>query len=336
MTRPDPARPPGSSRPRYVLPAIGAAVAVAVAGAVWLQMHRPPSEATAAADAAPSPTPAQPAASAEITGTEAMALPHATQASARPTPSAPPTPGKTTAGAQSWEESPAESLRKVQQALNGGSPDEVLAAAATLQHCSTASKGPDALFAIRDQPDQLAPPIKKMLEDMGGGAGVTNEQIAFAQREQRRCQVFDAATMSRRGELYQRAYEGGAAGSAIAYLQWLQDPIEHKVTDPALIAKLQADARKAAEAGDSNSLMAFAMNGSDGAYGTTPTQRLAYKNAWLAIQEERAPGSSKGMEKMIDAVAGMIPQTPLSAAQQREAATLTQQVVDAWRRGRKS
>ncbi|RZJ85022.1 MAG: hypothetical protein EOO64_02105 [Massilia sp.] len=244
--------------------------------------------------------------------------------------------GRTTAAALPEGESAADSLRKVQQALAGGSPDELLVAATALQHCSTMSRAPADLFAVRDQPDIVTPPVKKMLADMGSGM-VTNDQIAFAQREQRRCQVFDAATMARRGELYQRAYEGGAGGSAIAYLQWLRDPMEpQKNADPALIASVLTAAHQAAQAGDPNALMAFAMSGSDGVIATTPTQRLAYRNAWVAIQEERFPGTSQGLVKVIDAVARMTPQPALTAAQQRDAEALTQQVVVAWRRGRKS
>jgi hypothetical protein len=45
---------------------------------------------------------------------------------------------------------------------------------------------------------------------------------------------------------------------------------------------------------------------------------------------------AKGMEKVIDAVSQMTPSAPLTAAQQREADALAKQVVDTWRRGRKS
>jgi hypothetical protein len=323
---------PAGHRKRHA----GAAAALLLAGGAavaWLYGGKPASEAPVAAPAA---APGLPAARAEPASTAVAGLP-APASSAQPAASGVAAPGLPAVAAPASRESPAETLRKVQLALHGGSPEDALNAARTLQHCSAMSKVPEALFAVRDQPDLLPPPVKKMLKDMGGG-DVTSEQIAHAQDEQRRCQVFDAATLARSDELLHKAYEGQAPGSAMAYLQSLQRPDATAKADPALVARLQADVRKAAQAGDPDTVMALAMGSTGGAtdLGITPAQRLGYKHAALQIQEERFPGSGKAMQKVIDAISQMTPSAPLTAAQQREADALAQQVVDAWRRGRKS
>jgi len=319
-------------RTRYA--AAAAAVLLAGGGAVaWLQGGKPATDAPVALPASAPHLPAMPAdpASAAIAGLPAPA------SAARPAASGVTAPGMPAAAQRSAQESPAETLRKVQLALHGGSPEDALKAAQTLQHCSAMAKAPEALFAVRDQPDLLPPSVKKMLKDMGGG-DVTNEQIAHAQDEQRRCQVFDAATLARSDELLLKAYGGKAAGSAMVYLQSLQRPGATTNADPALVARLQADVRQAAQAGDPNTLMSLAMASGDMArgLGITSTQRSGYRNAYVQIQDELMPGLGKAMVKVIDAVSLMNPSAPLTAAQQREADALAAQVVEAWRRGRKS
>ncbi|MEO6280490.1 hypothetical protein [Roseateles sp.] len=314
-------------RTRYAM----AAAAVAIAGGAWLYGKQPASEAPAAVPAAALGLPSAPAHVASAAAVMAQSAP-------APAASRPAAPGRASSATLPEGESSTESLRKVQLGLNGGTAEDALKAAQTLQQCATAAKAPEALFAVRDQPDLMPANAKKMLKDMGGEEGVSNEQIAHAQREQRRCQVFDAATLARSGELLQKAYDGKAAGAAMAYLQSLQAPDAKGKADPALIAKLQADVRQAAQAGDPDTLMALAMASGDAALGMgiTPTQRSGYRNAYVQIEDERMPGMGKTMGKIVDAVSQMIPSAPLTAAQQREADALAKQVVDAWRRGRKS
>jgi hypothetical protein len=311
-----------------------AAATLLLAGgaAAWLYGHERASQAPVAVPAA---TPAMPAAPTDVASAAAVAAP---PPATRPAASGVAMPGKPPMVAQSGEESPAESLRKVQLGLNGGTAEDALVAARTLQLCAMMSKAPEALFAVRDQPDLMPANVKKALREMGAEDRVSNETIARAQNDQRRCQVFDAATLARSGELLQKAYDGKAAGAAMAYLQSLQYPDAKAKADPALIAKLQADVRRAADAGDPDTLMSFAMTVGETArdLGITMTQRNAYQNAWLQIQEERYPGSSKAMKKTMDALSLMMPSTPLTAAQQAEADALAKQVVDAWRHGRQS
>ncbi|KQV55582.1 hypothetical protein ASC95_28985 [Pelomonas sp. Root1217] len=321
--------------------AVGAAVLLLAGGAAaWLYGHKPASETPVAVQASAPAMPAMPATlvtpatPAEVASAAAVAV----QSGPAPAASTPVLPGRTNVAALPEGESPTESLRKVQLGLNGGTAEDALKAAKTLQQCATAAKAPEALFAVRDQPDLLSANVKKAIKDMGGEEGVSNEQIAHAQREQRRCQVFDAATLASSDELLQKAYDGKAAGAAMAYLQALQAPDAKGKADPALIAKLQADVRQAAQAGDPDTLTALAMASGDAALGMgiTPTQRNGYRNAYVQIQEERMPGMGKTMGKIVDAISQMIPSAPLTATQQREADALTKQVVDAWRRGRKS
>lgn len=224
--------------------------------------------------------------------------------------------------------SPAEALRKVQLALGGGSPTEVLEAAETLEGCKSQARAASELHTLRDRPDDAPEPVRKMIRDMGG---ITNEMIEIAQTEARRCQAFDSSTMGRRTELFQRAYDGGAEGSAAAYLHMLQKPEEIGRADPALVARLQADVRKAAAGGESASLLFLAMAPDDRAteLGVTPAQRAGYKAAWRVIQDERSPGWAATFEKF------MPPAASLSATEQAEANALAQQVLEAWRRKRK-
>jgi hypothetical protein len=315
--------------------AVAAAVLLLAGGAAaWLYGHKSDTEAPVAVQASTPATPATSATPAEVASAAAVAV----QAAPTPAASSPVLHGHANVAALPEVESPTESLRKVQLGLNGGTAEDALKAAQTLQHCSMMSKAPEALFALRDQPDLMPANVKKALKDMGGEEGVSNETITNAQRDQRRCQVFDAATLARSGELLQKAYDGKAPGAAMAYLQSLQAPDAKGKADPALIAKLQADVRQAAQAGDPDTLMSLAMASGDMALGMgiTPTQRSGYRNAYVQIQDERMPGMGKTMGEIVDAVSQMNPSGPLTAAQQREADALTKQVVDTWRRGRKS
>jgi hypothetical protein len=228
--------------------------------------------------------------------------------------------------------SPAEALRKVQLALAGGTPDEMLQAAGALQRCSFSVGAPEAMYAMRDRPDQMPEAMKKITQSLGG----MNKMIENSQAEARRCQVFDAATLGRRMELFQRAYEGGAEGAAVSYLMALQSPLEKQKADPALVAKLQADIRSAAAVGDPLALQHLSQATGEGAreLGVTPGQAAGYKAAWTTIMEERFPGIVAGIEKATAPFTKPASAPALSAAEQAEANALAQKIVDAWRRKR--
>ncbi|KQW49778.1 hypothetical protein ASD88_25005 [Pelomonas sp. Root662] len=312
---------------------MAAAVLLLAGGAaVWRFGDKPAADAPVAAQAA---APAMHVLPAVLTVPAVVAS--APAVAAQSAASMPAVPGRPKVAGLPDVESPTESLRKVQLGLNGGTAEDALTAARTLQHCAMMAKAPEALFSVRDQPELMPANVRKAIKDMGGEERVSNETLARAQSEQRRCQVFDAATMARSGELFQKAHDGKAAGAAMAYLQSLQAPDAKGKADPALIASLQANVRKAADAGDPDTLMPLAMASGDLArdLGITPIQRNAYRNAYVQIQDERMPGMGKAMAKIIDAVAQMGSPAPLTAVQQREADALTTQIVDASRRARK-
>jgi hypothetical protein len=293
----------------------------------WL--HKRPGPQAQASQAASSVVPAEPAPAASTAVFAALAQAAASRASA-------PDYGAMAKKAYEQSRPPAEALRKVQLALGGGTPKEVLEAAQELQGCSYGTGSVEALHAARDRPNDLPEGVRKMMEGFGG---ITNETIRSAESEARRCQVFDAATMARRNELFQRAWEGGAEGGAAAYLSALQNPMEKVKADPALIAKLQTDMRKAAAAGEPNSLLQMALATGDSAQGlgVTPAQQAGYKAAWKAIQDEKFPGVMGSiMEKSMAPVFEMVkPAKALTAAEQAAADALAQQVLEAWRRKRK-
>lgn len=229
----------------------------------------------------------------------------------------------------------ADALPRVQMALSGSSsPGDTLQAAHDLEQCVIFSEGAENLIAIRDKARELPPTAQKVFDATGGAS---DENIAFAKDAQRRCQVFDAATLARRSELYKRALEGGAPGAAVAYLRSLQNSIRSSgEADLKLIQKLQASVRKDADSGDPDSMLAYITSNevSGRGMGSTPTEKQAYKSAWLVIQDERMPGSGAVTIKMLESMAQMSPPTvPLTAAEQQEAAALAQKLVSAWRRG---
>ena len=329
-------QPTGVAAPRR-LAAIVIAFGVIGVG-TWLHKRPPAAEAplpgpqTQASQATSGVAPAEPA---PVVSTAASAAP-AQAAAARASASA---PDYGAMAKKAWEQSrsPAEALRKVQLALGGGTPKEVLEAAQELQGCSYGTGSVEALHAMRDRPSEMPEGTKKMVEGFGG---ITNETIRHAESEARRCQVFDAATMARRNELFQRAWEGGAEGGAAAYLSALQNPMEKVKADPALIARLQADVRKAAAGGDPDSLLQMALATGDSAQGlgVTPVQQAGYKAAWKTIQDEKFPGVNMGtiLEKSMAPVFEMAKSAkPLTAAEQAAADALAQQVIEAWRRKHK-
>lgn len=322
-----------SAAPRRVAAIV---IAFGVIGVgTWL--HKRPPAVDAPLPAAVQESTASPAVAGSAALNPASAAAPATPASA---PRAPVVPAavqqrasEAAAAAMEKFRSPAEALRKVQLGLNGGTPDEVLEAARTLQMCSVMSGAPEAMYAMRDRPDQMPEAVKKSMDTQGG----INNAINFAEGEARRCQVFDAATMGRRMELFQRAYEGGAESAAVEYLMALQSPVEKHKPDPALVAKLQADVRTAAAAGDTAALQYFSLATGDRAreLGVTAVQRDAYRSAWKTIMDDRFPGVAATIEKATAPYVQPASSPALTGAEQAEANALAQRVVDAWRNKRK-
>jgi hypothetical protein len=206
----------------------------------------------------------------------------------------------------------------------------MLEAAMMLSACQGADAAEESLYALRDQPS----PVWQLLEKSPGFSN--DEQIKQQQDFQRRCQVFDAATLARRGELLKGAYEGGAKDSALPYLQWLN--ASKQEVNPELRGKLQREARQAVEEGDLMALAQYMYAFNPAPLGITEVQRQAYKEAWFTIQGETSGAametasrtSMDSTEKMM-AQWGALP-PPLSPEQQREADALAKQVVDAWRK----
>lgn len=169
--------------------------------------------------------------------------------------------------------------------------------------------------------------LRKTLEK----AGILDQWINESQDMQRRCQIFDAATLARRGELLKRAHESDLPGMALAYLTWLNTHPGQGGT-PELLGQLQREVRQSAAAGDVDALMAYVH--SFGALGETAMQRQAYKEARLRIQPEDAPQENRdSLENLAKTLRqGRWAPQALSTSQQREADALTERVVDAWRK----
>ncbi|MFZ5551234.1 MAG: hypothetical protein ACOZJX_21240 [Pseudomonadota bacterium] len=225
-------------------------------------------------------------------------------------------------------DSAAELLRKVQLGLGGGSAREAQEAASVLQFCAHAAKSAESLPSARDTLSLMPKFILKFIDALGG---ISDEQVAQAQADARRCQVFDEATLARRGEMFQKAYEGGAPNAAMPYLTWLVSDGQAEA-DPAVVEKLQADVRQLAQAGDFGTLMAFAFMVDSQPYGASRTEREAYKEAWLRIAGEGNPGNAASSRVLIDNLERFSRVAPLTAEQQQEAQALAQQVYDAYRR----
>lgn len=283
-----------------------------------------PSFAMAVAAGSPASTPMQPPAAASAAASAAQAA-----GFSAPRPWRPP------------EETPAEVLHKVQKGLSNGSPQEVLHAAYALSTCARLASASEKLAAAglaglnaQDLRYHMPPELEKNLESMGA---FKKEAAEGAEREQRRCQVFDAATLARRGELYKRAYEGDPQGAANAYLSHLTMESPQDKADPQLLASLRADARQAAQSGDLASLAGWAFGGDMAAQkmGFSLVEARAYREAYYRIVDEGLPGNSADARKL---AAGMEkfgpPAASLSAAQQREADALAQRILETHRQRR--
>jgi hypothetical protein len=302
--------------------AAGAVTAVLAASGIWL-LNRPTD--------APALTAVTPAASAP-----GALEPRRTDVEAAPLPAALPaaSTGASTSLARPSPPTPftslADALRKVQLALEGrATPKEMLEAATVLSACQGADLAVESMYKLRDQP---SPESQQFEKSFGFSA---TDQIKRQQDFQRRCQVFDAATLARRGEFLKGAYEGGAKDSALPYLQWLN--ASKQEVNPELRAKLQREARQTAEDGNFMALTQYSFAFNPTPLGITEVQRQAYKEALFRIQgetsgaamEKASRASMDDTEKMM-AQWGALP-PPLSPEQQREADALSRQVVDAWR-----
>lgn len=295
-----------------------AAVAIALAGAGWMYSR---SSASVPSTAVPLSAP--------------EALPQAAEPSAAPTPVSPPSAVASASAASAMpppgpfgNDSAADLLRNVQLGFGSGSAQEAQEAANVLQFCAHAAKAAEAMQVTRDTISLMPESIRKFLDSFGG---ITDEKIANAQSDGRRCQVFDDATLARRGELFQKAYEGGAPSAAMSYLTWLTYDGKAEA-DAAVVDKLQAEARQLAQAGDFGALSSYAFMVDSQAYGTSRTEREAYKEAWLRIADEGNPGSAASSRELIAKLERFSKLPPLTPEQQREADALAQQVHDAYHR----
>ena len=301
------------------LTAVAGVAAVAAAG--WFATRTPPAAAPAppstatpvVADAAPAATPSQP-----------IAL-----ASSAPGPATPAIAPGASAPFMPPVESAAESLRKVQVALAGGTAQDALNAALTLESCAHADTMANALMQGRESLAQAPPEIKKMADAFPVSGAMRDKALA----DQRRCQVFDAATLERRGELYQKAFEGGASGSATSYLMWLKGDGAKDKPDPDLVGRVQAAVRADAKAADLGTLATFAYSGAYSAEqaAASPVEAQAYKEAYFRIVDETTPGGGASSRDMVAKLSAFMGKpAALTPGQQREADALAGQVVQAW------
>jgi hypothetical protein len=208
-------------------------------------------------------------------------------------------------------------------------PAQARRASDLLAQCAYADHAIAFAYQVRDQ----GGPLRQTLERNPGFN--MDQWVREAQDRQRRCQLFDTATLARRGELLKRAYEGALPGMALEYLLWLTANPNQRVA-PDLIAQLQREVRQTAEEGDFETLLFYSH--SFGALGGTEVQRQAYKEALFRIQSEMsgpvpAQESRDSLENLenMRRQSGWTPPT-LSADERREADALAKRVVDEWRK----
>jgi len=257
-----------------------------------------------AADALPAPVPPSPAAPASAVSTK------------------PPQPGPFA------NDSAAELLRKVQLGFGGGSAQQAQEAAGVLQFCAHAPKTAEGLQTARETLSIMPKFIRKFIDSFGG---ISDELVDRAQADARRCQVFDEATLARRGEMFQKAHEGGAPGSAMPYLTWLVTDGKAEA-DPAVVDRLRAEVRQLAQDGDFGTLTSFAFTVDSQAYGASRTEREAYKQAWLRIAGEGDSANAASSRELIDKLERFSRLAPLTTEQQQEMQALAQEVYDAYHR----
>lgn len=296
-----------------------AVAAVALLGAGWLAWRSAPSDARRAPPAAELP------ATAETSAVPPTLPPTAVTASSAATPTATAAPASPASAPP--RDSAADLLRKVQLGLDG-TARQAQEAADVLQSCAHAAENADKLRTAREIWSMVPNFIKKFVDSLGG---LSEEQVETAQADARRCQVFDEATLARRGELFRKAHEGGAAGSALPYLTWLTQDGKGEA-DEATIGQLQAEVRGQAQGGDFGTLAAFAFTVDPRTYGATPMEREAYKQAWLRIVADGDTAAAASNGELIAKLERFSRVSPLTAEQQQQARALAQQVYDNYRR----
>lgn len=219
-----------------------------------------------------------------------------------------------------------EDLTKVQRALAGSSPAEALQAAQLLTRCANSDRDVQGLFEARDQQPWI-------FAKLGIGLGI-DQMIENAQTLQRDCQVFDAAAHARAGALFEQAYVGGAAHSALSYLRWLQR--EGADAPPAaLTAELQRQIRAEAEAADFGTLMALALTQDPQSLGLGAADKAGFERAWHRAQEADLgkEGAGKAWGPMLRVLKFFGETTPeLTPAQEAQAEALAQRVFAAHER----
>jgi hypothetical protein len=222
-------------------------------------------------------------------------------------------------------------LRKVQQALEAtASPVAAREAASILNICKGANLAAEFAYNQRDHGDATWREQEKR-------TGVSSEKfIAAAEDTLRRCQVFDSATLARRGELLKRAYEGGVKEAALEYLLWLRTESKQAL-NPELLGKLQRDTRLSAEDGNFEALMTLSQI-FDPTLGVSLMQREAYKEARFLILGETSGNAAATAARaaMEDFEKTMSRWTPapraLNPQEQLEANALAERVLAAWRK----
>lgn len=323
---------PSPRRQRWALKAAATLLVAGAAGGLYWRYDAggtPPAAASptlAVAPGSPDSIPTQPPAAAAAHAASSAASAAQAVGWPAPRPSLPP------------EDTPAEALQKVQQALSNGSPQETLHAAYTLSACASLASVSEKLAAAglaglnaQDLRHYVPPELEKKLESMGA---YKKETAEVAERQQRRCQVFDAATLARRGELFKQAYEGDPQGAAKAYLSHLTLDNPQGKADPQLLASLRADARRAAESGDLANLAGWAFGGDTTAQqmGFSLVETRAYREAYHLILDEGLPGNSADARKLAAQMEKFgSPPATLSAEQQREVDALAQRILEAYR-----
>lgn len=296
-----------------------AAGAVALVAAGWTYLQ--PSD-SASTTTAPIPSPEVPPRAVDTPAAPTpvslpSARPAASAAAAAPPPTGP-----------LANDSPAELLRKVQLGFGSGNALQAQEAANVLQFCAQAGNAAENLHAARDSLSIMPAALRKFIDSFGG---ISNEQIDRAQSDGRRCQVFDEATLARRGELFQKAYEGRAPGASMAYVIWLGHDGKAGA-DPAVVDKLQADVRQLAERGDLGTLTTLAFSVDPQPLGMSRIEREACKQAWLRIVGEGNPGSAASSGQLIAKLERFSSGTPLTPEQLREAQALADKIFDAHKR----
>lgn len=227
----------------------------------------------------------------------------------------------------------ADAIRQTQIALQGpASPKQLLQAAQILNSCKYADLVVKSMYGARDRQDASS-------MRFAHATGITMEQqIEFHQDVQRFCQVFDPATLARRGELLKGAYDGGEKEAALPYLMWLKTEGK-QAANPVLLEQLHRDVLAVAESGDLMVLMQFSTPFSAHArsMGATETQRQGFNEAWKRIQIElmgaEAAKALHASSAELEAKFSTLEATPpLTPEQRAEAEALAARVVNAWRK----